>query len=374
MKNSRIGILATAVVLLACANANAGVLYRVIDLGTLPGTGSSYAFAVNNSGQAVGMSAVGDDMHAFLYDSAAMLDLGVLGNGQLSTVANDINDSGQVVGHSFGVTTNNRPFLYSNGTMTNLGTLGGNFGNANGINSAGDVVGIASDVNGVTHAFLWSAGVMQDLGAFPDVNGFQAYSNAYAINDAGQVVGYSVPGAATRAFLWENGMMSDLGDLFGGAGSAAAYDINNFGQEVGQSYLDPNTAQPFLWNNGTMLDLGNLPGQLSGYARGINDLGQVVGMSGLSAFLWDSASGLRNLNDLIDASGAGWQLTHAYEINENGQIVGFGINPDGQVHAYMLETVPEPASILMWTAIGSAMAVASRQRRRLRAVPAGHAG
>lgn len=72
--------------------------YTVIDLGTLAGTTSSQAFAVNESGQVVGQAyqAIGDMYHAFLWQNGVLTDL-----GGSSSSAYDINDVGQVVGQAY---------------------------------------------------------------------------------------------------------------------------------------------------------------------------------------------------------------------------------------------------------------------------------
>jgi probable HAF family extracellular repeat protein len=90
-----------------------------------------------------------------------------------------------------------------------------------------------------------------------------------------------------------------------------------------------------------------------GYARAINDLGEVVGVVNDGPFIWDSVAGMRNLNDLLDDSGDGWVLTHAYDINDRGQIVGFGTNPDGDVHGFLLNPVPEPSTLIIWSLLGA---------------------
>ena len=72
-------------------------------------------------------------------------------------------------------------------TVTDLGTLpGGSGSEAWGINASGEVVGYASNSSGYQHAFLYSNGTMKDLGTLP---GLYSASCAYGINASGQVVG-----------------------------------------------------------------------------------------------------------------------------------------------------------------------------------------
>src|SRR5262245_61217948 len=75
-------------------------------------------------------------------------------------------------------------------------------------------------------------------------------SEAYGLNDSGQIVGYSATSgnAGHRAFLYQNGSMTDLGTLGGSRSEASA--INNAGQIVGYSYLGGDTVQrAFLYQN-----------------------------------------------------------------------------------------------------------------------------
>ncbi len=143
------------------------------------------------------------------------------------SVADGINDSGQVVGGSYNHTSGyaSRAFLYSGGSLQNLGTLPGKTASvATAINNAGEIVGQASTNGNASHAFLLSGGPMQDLGA----------GEAYAINNLGQVVGYS--SAGSYAFLYSGGSPQNLNSLIpsnSGWTLTEATGINDSGQICG---------------------------------------------------------------------------------------------------------------------------------------------
>src|SRR5213080_4303909 len=107
-----------------------------------------------------------------------------------------------------------------------------------------------------------------DLGTLPA----DTMSGASAVNEAGQVVGWSQGSYPDpiHAFLWENGTMTDLGTL--GGSTARAYDINDKGQVVGVSSTSSGLNHAFLWEDGTMTDLGTLGGPDS-YAYGLDNRG-----------------------------------------------------------------------------------------------------
>src|SRR6266852_7585362 len=128
-------------------------------------------------------------------------NLGGLSDTQFAN-ATSINDSGQIVGKSA-----NHAFLWENGVMIDLGTLGGNLSAANAINGRGQVVGESETAGGEMHAFLWEHGVMKDLGTPGET------SSAQGLNTRGEIVG-ATSGKNVRggAVLWKNGRKQSLGD------------------------------------------------------------------------------------------------------------------------------------------------------------------
>lgn len=250
-------------------------------------------------------------------------DLGTL-PGYTSSEALGINAAGQVVGTSSDMESQSRPFLWDDGVMTSLGTLGGSRGTAHGISNTGLIVGESEDATHTMHAFVWENGAMTDLG--PGV--------AFAINDQGQAVGCGYPTSPAppcHAVLWRAGGMTDLGTLGGHSGSA--YGINNAGQVVGSSLAPDGFMHAFLWQDGTMTDLGGLPGYQFSVAWDINDRGQVVGSSygddgTTHAVLWENG-GVRDLGNL------GGRAATAFGINGAGQVVGISFSADGRMRPFM---------------------------------------
>jgi len=191
------------------------------------------------------------DYRAFLYSgNGSMIDLGKP-IGSYGAEARAINDSGQVVGNAFysgSYDTVTRAFFYGGdgGPMQDLGTLGFDFGiMATAINNSGQVVGSATAAwypdCYASHAFLYSGnGPMKDLGTLTTPNLVYASSSASGINDSGQVVGRSTPlrgDYPPHAFLYTgDGPMQDLNDLVVPSSAwtlTEATAINNKGQIVG---------------------------------------------------------------------------------------------------------------------------------------------
>ena len=336
------------------ANA-ANTTYAIKDLGTLGYGGLIEVNDINNSGQVVGTSNTYTttlETHAFLYEDGQMKDLGTLPDAKCSLSRGlGINDAGQVVGISCASDGNMHIFLYSK--STGMQDLGVQYNGCNGpyfrwnggwelgvgtmgINDSGQIVGCrSSNGDSYAHASLYEDGQWKDLGTLPG----GLTSAAYAINDSGQVVGYSEqrecpPFCTTnRAILYsESTGMKDSGmPLESPNYSGKASDINASGQVVGYS------GHAYLYSGGQWQNLGTLPGGCGSQAYGINDAGQVVGTSQTTeepcgnphAFLYSDGQ-MQDLNNLIPAD-SGWTLDQAMKINNSGQIVGEGhINGQAQ--------------------------------------------
>ncbi len=342
------GILISAVVLLALVvssgQATAVMQYTITDLGSFGD--NSYAYAINESGQVTGWSrTAAGDPHAFLWENGVMRNLGV-------HYGYDINASAQVVGGH-----GQLAFLWENNSVRYLSTLGGASSVAYAINDSGQVVGMAYTPSGDRHAFLWEDGVTTDLGTLGG-----SKSEARGINALGQVVGMAYDeNGRYRAFLWEDGVMHNLGTL--GGVFTYAFDINISGQVVGSSCKGSYNYHAFLWQDGVMHDLGTLGGDES-HGFGINASGQIVGSartwSGNNrAFVWENGV-MYNLDNLIPAD-SGWDLTTARGINDLGQIVGSGFH-DGEMRAFLLTPIPEPSALGL-LAFASLVAIRCLRRR-----------
>lgn len=309
--------------------------YSVKDLGTIGGD-SSEAIGINDSCQITGWSLNGSGhKYAFLYKNGKMAGLGSLGSESLGS---GINNSGQITGTTQTANGKLRAFRYIT-SMNNLGTLG-SLSMGFGINNSGYVVGITGTSLG-HRAFLYN-GQMIDLGTLPD----GTYSQGYGINDSGVVTGIAdTPAGEQHAFVYKNGMMIDLGTLPGGMLSFGRA-INNSGQVTGYSETNDGNRHAFLFTNGQMIDLGTIGGYTHSDGIGINSKGQVVGRltdeaSNEHGFFHDGAS-MYDLNALIP-QGSGWVLARANAINSNGQIVGAGTF-NGATRAFLLNRTHELTS------------------------------
>jgi len=275
-------------------------------------------------------------------------------------------------------------FRWQNGTAVGLGTLNpasNALSIANGVSGDGSVVvgGTSALENGtpVDNAFRWTAaGGMVPLGDLP---GGQASSVANGVSrDGNVIVGSSIiNGQVDHAFRWTSASgMVDLGTLPGQQGSVAQATNADGSVVVGSSWVPSNTGgtpTPFRWENGVMQDLGTLDRFENGNRRGIaydvsadgnTIVGVGPGLPGGSAMIWTAEKGMRTLYTVLNwdlkIDMTGWSLSAAQGVSDDGlTVVGYGVNPQGQIQAF-LAVVPEPSSLALCAAAGL---LALRRRR-----------
>lgn len=320
--------------------------YSITDIGPVPSIADDVSPDISPSGAVSLWSRTPSGaVHACIWQSGNSSDLGAP-DGYPNSIPRGINDHGQVAG--WVVSTQNpvdsqattRAFLADGHDMRLLGTLGGKNSRATAINGKGLVVGVADTAGGFRHAFTFDGRKMADLGTL----GTGIMSVAWAVNSDGVVAGAADTGKGARhAVIWKKGRIVDLGSLPGGRVSCANA-IDDQGEVAGYAET-PDGYHAFLWRGGAMQDLGTLKEEPSS-ACGMNNMGQVVGSSGmghylLHAFLWQNGH-MADLNDAI-APGSGWVLTQAVAINDSGEIVCLAHKADHRVHALLLTPANLPA-------------------------------
>jgi probable HAF family extracellular repeat protein len=239
-----------------------------------------------------------------------------------------LNNLGDVVGAAATRGGASHAFLYRTGQMLDLGTLpGGTSSQANAINDRGDVIGYSA-INGFgppfrefIQGFVWQDGTMRTVGALYCPCSFNVRygtSMAFAVSDDGIVVGDSQTSRETfrGAFVWQDGTIRSFNFDGAAPGDSHAYGINDIHEIVG----DAND-RAFLVRDRDRRDLGVLPGYLTSSARAVNNKGQVVGVSATNAgltraFLWDLGT-MRDLGTL-----AGDVSSEARAINVMSDVVG----------------------------------------------------
>lgn len=354
------------------------------DLGSLAPASASVPVWINDDGLITGLSQNGTVDPAFDFPvwravlwnkQRNLVDLGTLGG--MNSAAYCVNSRGQVVGASsntvaedpdlasfiavdFPSATQTRAFLSQNGSIRDLGTLGGNDATAVSVNEHGQVVGFSYTNNApnpntgvpTMHPFVWQNGRMRDLGtlggtlAMPGSIGLFGGTNV--LNESGDIAGTSMLAGDQNwhAFFWSNGRMTDIGTLGGSKSDAIA--LNNKGQVVGRSVVtdSPFVRHAFLWEKGRITDLGAVSPCQRSTATGINSAGQIVGSLGyctdnpddlnfFSAFYTEKGQPMVDLNTLITPPSP-IHLEDAWNINERGEILANGHMPDGTERAVVL--------------------------------------
>ena len=218
--------------------------------GSLGGT-RSFAWAINDNGDVVGEATLlGDSIyHAVLWRNGAMIDLQASTFGGGSSRALDINELGEIVGDYDGV-SQQRAFRWTaaSGMQLILPLVGGGE-EAIGIGSSGTIVGWSSLVaSGPLIAYVWTNGALQHLGTLGGSS-----SVAMASNNAGTVVGRADTGSRKGgtpqqlAFFWTAGTGMKALPMPAGRTSAWAFDINENDWIVGASKTSGGNYHATLW-------------------------------------------------------------------------------------------------------------------------------
>lgn len=326
--------------------------YTLVELGAVKNLPYSQAYGINSDGVIVGIA----------FDPSTFASRATIArNGKLRamikgekgvSLAYDINHDGLVVGSSAASAYDpSVAMLWDGDEGTALTDLNTQRAEAMEINDDGLVVGYygVDEQPGLSQAFSWSDGTLITLEPLPKAN----ITRATAVNNPGEIVGSSAEYDAKEytsiehAVIWRDGDITDLGTL--GGDSSLALGINDTGQIVGISTTVPGESLYFdgthavLWENDTPTDLGVLKTGAQSRATAINSEGQIVGASSITtdgssfnrAVLWQNGD-IYDLNELVSNLPEGWSLESASDINDAGQIVGFASNNEGAQVSFLL--------------------------------------
>jgi len=279
--------------------------------------------------------------------------------GSISSYVQSLSGSQAVGATSFpggendGLTT--RACLFSSDTTLSLDDVS-NYSIANDINSFGVIVGGADFGNrDAPVPCFWNTtnGTMIEIGN-------SERGEAFAINDHNQIVGV-IRGNDREHAMFMGGLNSEIVLLDLPGSSSTARDINNVGTIIGTILTDEGVIHSFVTSINAEPNYITSPDGIATYAHSINNAGFVVGqyiMSDpqsieLQAFVWHEDFGLLNLNDLVDPN-TGWDLRGAMSISDDGHIVGYGFDPNGEYRGFLLAPIPCPGStfvLILLTAI-----------------------
>ena len=359
--------------------------YQVSVLPSLGGT-SNGGNSINNLSWAAGYARLPNrNRHATLWRNSALTDLGTLGGPNSSVTWNVKNTAGIIVGISqtadpqllgeswssagFYSTPNNvgyinLGFVWRQGQMRGLPNFaGGNNGFATGANNLGQVVGWAE--NGVHdptccctqvlqfRPAMWTLGPPDQIHGLPLIPG-DTSGAATAINDNGRIVGISgicdqAVGrhTAKHAVIWENGGVTAIGP-FPAQWWNTPTAVNQHGDIAGfygdPAFVDGDILHAFKWTREDGVRplkplKGRTPQHVDSEAYGINEAGQVVGVSCDAGFtdcravIWDQGAYPTDLNDAKGSATA--FLANAKDINDKGEITGRAVDPaTGALVAY----------------------------------------
>ncbi len=338
--------------------------YNFFDLGFLdPGSdeaGPLFAIphGINESAQVVGQTGILPQQDSpFFWQANSMSSVGLPStpNTIVRAWASDINDSGQIVGvyqEPIQPQTNNEfGFFRSNNTSVSIQDF-----SPKKVSNDGTAIGSFTGGANFGQTGYWKNGNSSVL----------PFAFAADINNSNEVVGDASFSSGLQGAVLKNNQLDQLSPLSGHT-STSALAVNDLGEVVGWSFSASDSKHLVKWNSGVLSDLGIEPVK-DFQIFAFNNAEQIVGTApadtGSYAALWEKGE-FSDLN-LYLKPGSKWHLASALDVNELGQIIGFGYADDspGQ-RAYLLSPVvtPEPASCSLFFLGGAALW--ARRRRGL---------
>lgn len=338
-------------------SSSAQVLYRLSDIGDLPGGDEwNWGGAINDFGEVAGASVTeSGPTNEFTRvrpyhwsESTGITEIPAPLDSQYA-YGTGINSDGLISIYSRSLRGRaNRGWIWNPSVSERVEIqpiVAGNSIDIESINDFGWVTGTESSigyrwdpVNGIEH--------LSDLGRQP--------TETRAINNVGQIAGSSVLlEGFQRAFILDPGstQLQNIGIPPGNSSSSRAFGLNDLGDVVGYTRTpfgnNDTLYESFFWNETEGFTvLGQVPGIASGSsgAKGVNNRGFVTGWGGdynvgWAGFVYSPYFGVQNLLDVVDSSGAGYDFIEAPDINEFGQILARGVDPDGNYSAMVLTPV-----------------------------------
>ncbi len=298
-----------------------------------------------------------------VWDNGQLTDMGQLTiKGRLRLRGGNVsgfNNSGQVLTFSG---------LIEDGQFNNLGIGTVMGGGLYAINDFGQIIGVETNILLPIHpagpssvernAFLYDpTDGFTEIGPF-----FERRITPIDINNNGQILIND-----KMLYIW-NMNTGDITEI--STDRLSAVDINNNGQVTGSMPSDIPlpykiilARDSFFWDEESGITrISPINDDETIYSSAINDEGQIVGNCGIfevltwpydnnrqsKAFIWDKDTGVVYLDDFLEEDSEWDRLTVANDINNDGWVVGEGVTKDGQVHAFLMIPMTEPADIIAY--------------------------
>jgi uncharacterized membrane protein len=263
--------------------------------------------------------------------------------GAVLTLAVDINDSGQIAGeYTFSTVSRRQGFLLSNGSFTSITFPGASFTRAIGINRYGDIVGdyiLAGSGDSNEHGYLLRGGVFTSI-SFPNADA----TIAQGINAKGDIVGTYKDKHGTHGFLMHGGTFTSI-DFPGADSYTQAWKINDNGDIVGRYEGGDSKYHVYILSNGSFSSVPDVPGAVQiapdnfSEAGGINNFDDLVSNYASSTpYNFGSTGNLHGFllsggqYTTIDFPNTAWTL--AFGINGSGDVVGLYEDATG-IHGFL---------------------------------------